>query len=341
MSTIQPSSPASIDKPRSVTRPTSAAVPFEGEDGLFTQSWFPICVSSAATQDFVRGFDFLDGRVIVFRDADNRAHVKSAYCPHMGADLSIGDMVDGNVRCVFHHWQYGASGRCIRTPGGEPPPPTARLFEFPTMEKYGLVWAYNGVDPHYEIPGLPYPDEELVYKIKVLGTAPVDPWILVANTPDIQHIKYLHGIQLDGDDPHAQVEWTDHSMFYNFGGAHPSGQPVSHRVGIVGTSMYWQASDFGGQWFGFVAPFGMPRPNKTIIYFVVAARKDMGSAEEIDQFLDFVLDVETKVVVEDMINMDTIHFHPGVVTRADLTLTRFFDYMRQYPRAHPSNDFIK
>jgi hypothetical protein len=130
-------------------------------------------------------------------------------------------------------------------------------------------------------------------------------------------------------------------MFYNFGGTHPSGQPVSHRVGIVGTSMYWQASDFGGQWFGFVAPFGMPRPGKTIIYFVVAARKDMGSAEEIDQFLDFVLDVETKVVVEDMINMETIHFHPGVVTKADLTLTRFFDYMRRYPRAHPSTDYIK
>ena len=250
-------------------------------------------------------------------------------------------MIDGNVRCVFHHWQYDATGRCVKTACGDTPPPAARLFQFPTTEKYGLVWAFNGLEPHYEIPSLPYPDEELVCKIKVLGTVPVDPWVLVANTPDIQHIKYLHGIQLDGDDPHAGVEWTDHSMFYNFSGTHPSGQPVRHRVGIVGTSMYWQASDFAGQWFGFVAPFGMPRPGQTIVYFVVAARKDMGDEQTIDRFLDFVLDVETKVVVEDLLNMETIHLRPGTMTAADQTLSRFFDYLRRYPRAHPSAEFIK
>jgi hypothetical protein len=130
-------------------------------------------------------------------------------------------------------------------------------------------------------------------------------------------------------------------MYYNFSGTHPTGQPVSHRVGIIGTSLYWQATDFAGQWFGFLAPFGMPRPGESLVYFVVAARKDMGTPEEIDRFLDFVLDVETKVVVEDMLNMQTIHFKPGTLTKADTTLSRFFNYMRAYPRAHPAADFIK
>lgn len=337
----KPTAPSIASRKEPLRRPRSAQVEFEGEGGLFTQSWFPICTSSAATREFVRGFDFLDGRVIVFRDADGRAHVHSAYCPHMGADLSIGDMVDGNVRCVFHQWQYDGSGRCVRTACGDPPPPSARLFEFPTMEKYGLVWAYNGESPHYEIPDMPYPEKDLIFKMKVLGTAPVDPWILVANTPDIQHIKYLHGIQVDGDDPHSLVEWTEHSMFYNFSGAHPTGERVRHRVGIVGTSMYWQSSDFAGQWFGFVAPFGLPRPGQSIIYFIVAARRDMGSPAEIERFLDFVLDVETKVVVEDMMNMETIHFRPGALTKADTTLARFFKYLRDFPRAHPAAEFIK
>lgn len=322
-------------------RKRSATVPAEGDEGLFTQSWYPICASSAATCEFVRGFDFLDGRVIVFRDEDGRAHVQSAYCPHMGADLSIGDRIGGNVRCVFHHWQYDKQGRCVALACGDPPPPTARLFEFPVIEKYGLVWAYNGLQPHYALPDMPYPDTELVYKLKTLGTVKVDPWILVANTPDIQHIKYLHGIEIDGADPHEAVQWTDHSMYYNFTGTHPSGEPIRHRVGIVGTSLFWQSTDFAGRWFGFVAPFTLVRPGKTLVWFMIAARRDMGSPQEVDRFIDFVFDVETKVVVEDMLNMDTIHLTPGTVTKSDKTLMRFFDYLRAFPRAHPSGPFIK
>ena len=84
-------------------RAAALGVPAEGEGGTFTQSWYPICLASAATPDFVRGFDFLDGRVIVFRDTAGQAHVMSAYCPHMGADLSIGELINGQVRCAFHH----------------------------------------------------------------------------------------------------------------------------------------------------------------------------------------------------------------------------------------------
>ncbi|MDA5194537.1 aromatic ring-hydroxylating oxygenase subunit alpha [Govanella unica] len=317
-------------------------VPAEGEDGLFTQSWWPICYSSAASEHFVRGYDFLDGRVIVFRDKDGKAHVNSAFCPHLGADLSVGDMVDGAVRCVFHHWKYGADGRCVGMPSTDPIPPTARLFKFPTIEKYGLIWAFNGTEPHYDLPDFIYPDDELVYKIKIFPEAlPVDPWIVCANTPDMQHIRYLHGININGGNPHDIVEWTDHSMLYEFEGTHTTGEPVSHKIGIIGTSMYFQETVFDGRWFGFVAPFGMPRPQQTLAFMAVCARKDMGTPEEIDAFLDYIIDLETNVVMEDLTNMQTIHFTPGTLTASDRTLARFFDYMRDFPRAHPSAEFIR
>jgi nitrite reductase/ring-hydroxylating ferredoxin subunit len=323
-------------------RALSLPVPFEGEDGKFTQSWYPICLSSAASQDFVRGFDFLDGRVIVFRDADGGAHVLSAYCPHMGADLSIGDLLSGQVRCVFHHWRYGADGRCAGMPSKDPVPFAAQLFKFPVQEKYGIVWAYNGIEPHYALPDFRYPNEDLVFKIKVYGgELPVDPWILCANTPDMQHIRYLHGIEINGENPHDVVEWTDYSMMYSFDGALPTGVSFRHELGIVGTSLYYQSTDLGGRWFGFVAPFGLIRPNRSCVYIVVCARKDMGTPEEVDKYLEWVAELETRIVLDDMINMQTIHFRPGTLTRSDLTLGRFFDYMRKFPRAHPSADFIK
>ena len=47
----------------------AAPIPPEGAGGLFTQSWFPICLSSAIPPGVVKGFDFLDGRVVVWEPA--------------------------------------------------------------------------------------------------------------------------------------------------------------------------------------------------------------------------------------------------------------------------------
>jgi phenylpropionate dioxygenase-like ring-hydroxylating dioxygenase large terminal subunit len=260
----------------------------------------------------------------------------------MGADLAIGDLINGQVRCAFHHWRYGADGRCTGMPSKDPVPAAARLFKFPVVEKYGIIWAYNGFEPHYTLPDFKYPDEELVFKVKVFGgETPVDPWILCANTPDMQHIRYLHGVEFKGENPHEEVYWTDHSMGYSFEGTTPMGDPYHHDIGIVGTTLYHQNSVVGGRWFGFAAPFGLVRPGRSTTYLVVCARKDMGTAEEIDKYLDWVIELETRIVLDDMINMQTIHFRPGTLTRSDLTLGRFFDYMRAFPRAHPSRDFIK
>ena len=43
-----------------------APLPYKGADGLFSQSWFPLCLSDDVPRDSVKGFSFLDGRVVVF-----------------------------------------------------------------------------------------------------------------------------------------------------------------------------------------------------------------------------------------------------------------------------------
>src|SRR5688572_14597916 len=63
-------------------------VPAEGDGGVFSQSWFPICLAEQLAPGQVRGERFLDGKVVVYRTSDGIAHVVSAYCPHVGADLS-------------------------------------------------------------------------------------------------------------------------------------------------------------------------------------------------------------------------------------------------------------
>jgi phenylpropionate dioxygenase-like ring-hydroxylating dioxygenase large terminal subunit len=132
---------ASAPAPRE--RPLGARPPAEGENGLFSLTWHPICLSSDVAPGQVKGFDFLDGRIVVMRGEDGVAQVLSAYCLHLGADLCVGNVVGNHLRCPFHHWHYDATGKCVKTAAGDPPPPTARLFRFPTVERYGVIFAFN------------------------------------------------------------------------------------------------------------------------------------------------------------------------------------------------------
>jgi phenylpropionate dioxygenase-like ring-hydroxylating dioxygenase large terminal subunit len=317
-------------------------VPPEGQDGLFTQSWFPICLSTDVAPGQVKGYDFLDGRVVVFRNNEGEARVLSAYCPHMGADLSDGAVVNNHIRCAFHHWEYDGAGKCVKTLVGDAPPKAARLFKFPTVEKYGLVWAFNGEKPFWELPGFPYPDEELACKtVELPGTMPVDPWVQCCNTPDMQHIKALHGVTFGGEDPHDSVRWTDHSVTYDFDGYHVRGERVFNSVGVFGTSLYYQSTTIEGRWFGFMTAMGLPRPGHAKNFLVVLGKKNDGSSVEVEAWLDFVLQFEARVVGEDIPIMQGIRLRRGTLTKSDLTLGRYFDWLNKYPRAHPSADYIK
>jgi hypothetical protein len=54
-----------------------------------------------------------------------------------------------------------------------------------------------------------------------------------------------------------------------------------------------------------------------------------------------MMELERRVVSEDVPVLNTIHFRPGALTASDRTLKRFLDYLVRYPRAHPSQDFIR
>ncbi len=333
---IQPES----DSPPVRRRMLGPQVPAEGADGLFSQSWFPICLSTDVPVGTVKGYPFLDGRVVVFRGADGVVKVMSAYCAHLGADLAQGCVVGNHVQCAFHKWRFDAEGQCRATGVGDPPPPRANLFAFPTVEQYGLVWAFNGETPLFDIPRFPFADDRLVVQTQAFPlTFDVDPWVVCAQTPDIQHVLLLHQFQLIGPHPAGNVEWTPHSMFYNLH-ATARGRVMDIRAGIMGTSIFFQTGQLDGRWFGFLVGMGMPRAGTTMPFAVLAAERGSGSEAEVHEFLDECRAHEIAIASEDAPIASTIHFKVGSLTQADATLARFITYLRNYPRAHPSAQFI-
>ena len=74
--------------------PAQRGEPFEpqGHRG-FDQCWYPLALASELMAGEVLGREFLNGKVVLFRTQNGEPHVMSAYCRHLGADLSIGTVV--------------------------------------------------------------------------------------------------------------------------------------------------------------------------------------------------------------------------------------------------------
>ncbi|OCC23416.1 hypothetical protein MB02_12435 [Croceicoccus estronivorus] len=321
-------------------------VPGEGDNGVFTQTWFPICLSDELEQGKVIGRDFLGGRVAIFRDTDGTAHVVSAFCPHLGADISVGDVQGDNVRCPFHHWEFNGQGQCVRTAVGDPAPRSATLFKYPTMERFGLVFAFNGEEPLYDWPELfPYKDEELSIWTRRSMILDCDGWVFSANTPDMQHLKVLHGVTFLHEDPHARVEWNQWGFAYDFEGVTGDAKgsaKLAWRIGILGSNNFFQMGTHNGRWYGVLALYSCPKPQKSEVFLTILTHKGETAEDEnaAAQFMAEMMAFEQQIVNEDSPVLNTIRYRPGTLTKADKSLARFLDYLRTYPRANPGAEYI-
>ncbi len=325
------------------TRP----IPAEGDNREFTESWFPICLSRELSVGGLVDRPFLDGRVVAVRGEDGEARVFSAFCPHLGADLATGTVVGNGIRCSFHLWEFDADGWCSRTGLGEKPPDNACLYRFHTAEKFGLVWAFNGEDPWWELPDFPIPEEELDFAVHYdVPPVPTDPWVICANTPDWQHLKAVHRVAFDHESLFERIEWTDHSMEYDLEGTleNGAGPTLASRVGVFGTSLFRIFGEAGGIPTASMTAFGLPEPGMTQVYYVLGTTKGDGSPESqarTAMIHDLQFRLAKSIVSNDRPILHSIRYVPGVMTGVDRALTKYLDMVRDFPRSHPSAEFIR
>jgi nitrite reductase/ring-hydroxylating ferredoxin subunit len=322
-----------------------AGVTHEGDGGVYSQTWWPMCRSSDLAPGEVIGREFLDGKVAIFRGTGGLPSVVSTYCPHNGADLSIGKVCGDVLQCRFHRWDFAADGRCVRVGSGDKVPPNARVFKYPTVERYGLIWAFNGESPLFDLPPLSGPDEDFVFhpEIPIMDFG-ADPWVFMCNTLDFNHLRCVHNIEFAHADPVDQVRWNEYGYRYNLKGRVTDTQAdLDLELGITGTNIFQQSGSVFGHHYGHLFPTGLPRAGMMRGYFLVYTRKSDGTPEDdarVKAALDFGMQFEMNIVREDLDILSTIRFTRGMLTKSDAGLSQFLDYLARYPRAHPGADFI-
>ncbi|HEY1836370.1 MAG TPA: Rieske 2Fe-2S domain-containing protein [Rhizomicrobium sp.] len=336
---------ANVEMPdNNPTKRHGSPMPAEGEGGVFSQGWYPICMSSEVETGKIRGENFLDGRVVVYRGEDGVARVMSAFCPHVGADLSVGRVIGNRIQCAFHKWEFDKAGTCVKTGIGDPPPAWAQLYKFPVTERWGVIWAHNGETPLWPLPDFQHPDEDLEYRVFRYPALACDPWVVAANTPDMQHVKVVHGAQFKSEDPHNLVTWDEWGFRYPILAEHQGGVPIEWEVSIRGTTLFQQQGPYGDFWLGVISGFGMPRPGRCEAFVIQLLRKETGpDAERLQQErFDICVQLMRRTIDdEDAAILNSIHYYPGALTKGDTTLGRYLNFVRNYPRAHPSGPFIR
>lgn len=90
-----------------------------------------------------------DHAVAVFHLANpDRFIVTRNECPHAGASLAAGELVDNVITCPMHQWQFDLdSGFCT-------PRATCKLLKFETKTQDGWLYACIPEDAWRRVPGL-------------------------------------------------------------------------------------------------------------------------------------------------------------------------------------------
>lgn len=116
--------------------------------------WWAIASSRALGTKRALRVDRFGRALALFRDREGAVRCLDDGCPHRGASLSMGQVVDGCVECPFHGFRFDGDGTCTRLPahGDERPIPKAmRAPAYAVREAHGLIWMWQGAEaPHGE-----------------------------------------------------------------------------------------------------------------------------------------------------------------------------------------------
>jgi len=281
--------------------------------------WYAVCRAADLAAGKPLGREFLGTRVVAWRDGAGQAVVQAAYCPHLGADLSGGEIVEGRLRCPYHHWSFDHGGACVKIPTGDRIPAAARLFVYPTREAWGLVWAFNGEAPDFDVPAIPDASQDsIAFEVYERQRSNFEPWIATSNGVDFQHLRTLHGLpnatlpeelDVEAGSISFRIESPYHVQNGRISGTNSFGQHL--RIGGKDMFMLFTGTPVEAGWSAGHFVVGVPKGEETRLPEVHAMMQRLSD--------------------EDRPVLSGMRFRRGLLTGSDRHLARYFKYAEEFP----------
>ena len=176
----------------------SETITEEDREFNWRQSWYPVCFVRDLPESKPYPFSIYDEPFVLFRNKEGELICLINRCPHRAAKLSDGQIIDGNIECLYHGWQFGSEGECLHIPqlaADAQIPHNACVKSFKVIEIQGMIWIWAGAvelaDSH-RIPTIPKLNEPgFVYSDKITEL-PCDIGYVIEHMLDPAHIHITH-----------------------------------------------------------------------------------------------------------------------------------------------------
>ena len=156
-------------------------------------AWYVACTPDEI-RDRPLGRKICGEQIVFYRGLEAKVVALEDFCPHRGAQLSLGFVRDGELVCGYHGLTMGCSGKTSSMPG-------QRVEKFPSIksypveERYGFIWVWTGdpllADPS-QIHHLEWADNPEWAYGGGLFHIECDYRLMIDNLMDLTHETYVH-----------------------------------------------------------------------------------------------------------------------------------------------------
>ena len=160
-------------------------------------AWYVAC-TPAEIDDKPLGRKICGESIVFYRGVDGAVAALEDFCPHRGAPLSLGRVIEGKLVCGYHGLEMGCDGKTIAMPGqrvrGFP-----AIRSYPVVERHGFIWVWPG-DPQQadaaRIPECHWADSpEWAFGGGMYHIA-CNYQLMVDNLMDLTHETYVHATSI-------------------------------------------------------------------------------------------------------------------------------------------------
>ena len=180
------------------------------------QAWYAAAWSDELAPDKPLGCVMLGAPVVLYRRSDGTPAALEDRCVHRSLPLSAGRVRGDMIECGYHGLQYDCAGACVRIPGQQSIPATARVRSYPVVEQDCFVWVWMG-DPANADPAritrFPWMTQPGWQQTRLHARIACNYQLVIDNLLDLSHLAFVHSTTVGSmelaDDAVVKTERTE------------------------------------------------------------------------------------------------------------------------------------